>query len=157
MVRCYSQRLVNPFRGILSVVETEDADAVSSDGLHWSLYIHGEIEDVRMNIVPAHDHLNDTMEIGERPITRDSDTAPHARSRIVQREIEIEHARHRPLDHKKPSTLFVFTVPILPNSAIFWWRQCHVLHRYEPPIALFGQGTELAVEIISGPPESLVN
>lgn len=49
MVRCYSQRLVNPFRGILSVVETEDADAVSSDGVHWALYVHGEIEDVRMN------------------------------------------------------------------------------------------------------------
>jgi hypothetical protein len=49
MVNCYSQRLVNPFRGILSVVETEDADAVSSDGLHWALYIHGETEDVRMS------------------------------------------------------------------------------------------------------------
>lgn len=49
MVTCYSQRLVNPFRGILSVVETEDADAVSSDGLHWALYIHGETETVRMN------------------------------------------------------------------------------------------------------------
>ncbi|MFP5507239.1 MAG: hypothetical protein ACLGH6_13670, partial [Gammaproteobacteria bacterium] len=45
----YSQRLVNPFRGILSVVETEDADAVSSDGVHWALYIHGETEDVRMS------------------------------------------------------------------------------------------------------------
>lgn len=49
MARCYSQRLVNPFRGILSVVETEDADAVSSDGVHWALYVHGEIEDVRMS------------------------------------------------------------------------------------------------------------
>lgn len=49
MAQYYSQRLVNPFRGILSVVETEDADAVSSDGVHWSLYIHGETEDVRMN------------------------------------------------------------------------------------------------------------
>lgn len=49
MAQCYSQRLVNPFRGILSVVETEDADAVSSDGVHWALYIHGETEDVRMS------------------------------------------------------------------------------------------------------------
>lgn len=49
MLTCYSQRLVNPFRGILSVVETEDADAVSSDGVHWALYIHGETEDVRMS------------------------------------------------------------------------------------------------------------
>lgn len=49
MAQCYSQRLVNPFRGILSVVETEDADAVSSDGVHWALYIHGDTEDVRMS------------------------------------------------------------------------------------------------------------
>lgn len=49
MIHTYSQRLVNPFRGILSVVETEDADAVSSDGVHWALYIHGETEDVRMS------------------------------------------------------------------------------------------------------------
>ena len=49
MPNCYSQRLVNPFRGILSVVENETADAVSSDGVHWALYIQGEIEDVRMS------------------------------------------------------------------------------------------------------------
>lgn len=49
MVRRYSQRLVNPFRGILSVVETEDADAVSSDGVHWALYIHGEHELARLS------------------------------------------------------------------------------------------------------------
>jgi hypothetical protein len=49
MIHTYSQRLVNPFRGILSVVETEDADAVSSDGVHWALFIHGETEDVRMS------------------------------------------------------------------------------------------------------------
>jgi hypothetical protein len=49
MIKCYSQRLVNPFRGILSVVATEDADAVSSDGVHWALYIQGESEEVRMN------------------------------------------------------------------------------------------------------------
>ena len=49
MPNCYSQRLVNPFRGILSVVENEAADAVSSDGVHWALYIQGEIEDVRMS------------------------------------------------------------------------------------------------------------
>lgn len=49
MINCYSQRLVNPFRGILSVVATEDADAVSSDGIHWALYIQGESEEVRMS------------------------------------------------------------------------------------------------------------
>ncbi len=42
--RCYSQRLLNPFRGIMSVVEVDGADAVSKDGIHWSLYVHGEVD-----------------------------------------------------------------------------------------------------------------
>ncbi|MBI5039679.1 MAG: hypothetical protein HZB57_00215 [Gammaproteobacteria bacterium] len=49
MTHHYSQRLVNPFRGILSVVETEDADAVSNDGIHWALYIHGQHELAQLN------------------------------------------------------------------------------------------------------------
>ncbi len=49
MTHYYSQRLVNPFRGILSVVETEDADAVSNDGIHWALYIHGQHELAQLN------------------------------------------------------------------------------------------------------------
>ncbi len=49
MTHYYSQRLVNPFRGILSVVETEAADAVSNDGIHWALYIHGQHELAQLN------------------------------------------------------------------------------------------------------------
>lgn len=65
MARCYSQRLVNPFRGILSVVETEDADAVSSDGAHWALYVHGEIEDVRMSDGTLRDVMLPDIKFGD--------------------------------------------------------------------------------------------
>lgn len=65
MQNCYSQRLVNPFRGILSVVETEDADAVSSDGVHWALYIHGEIEDVRMSDGSLRDVMLPDIKFGD--------------------------------------------------------------------------------------------
>lgn len=39
LVRHYSQRMLNPFRGLMHVVETEDADAVTVDGVHWDLYV----------------------------------------------------------------------------------------------------------------------
>ena len=65
MSNCYSERLVNPFRGILSVVETEDADAVSSDGVHWALYIQGEIEDVRMSDGSLRDVMLPDIKFGD--------------------------------------------------------------------------------------------
>lgn len=39
LVRYYSQRMLNPFRGLMYVVETENADAVTVDGIHWDLYV----------------------------------------------------------------------------------------------------------------------
>ena len=38
----YSQRLLNPFRGIMSIIELDQADAVSTDGIQWMLYVHDE-------------------------------------------------------------------------------------------------------------------
>ena len=40
----YSQRMLNPFHGIVNVVEIDGADAVSRDGVHWALYIQGEVD-----------------------------------------------------------------------------------------------------------------
>lgn len=40
--RRYARRMLNPFHGIASLVETARADAVSRDGLNWTLYIQGE-------------------------------------------------------------------------------------------------------------------
>lgn len=44
MPHLYSQRMLNPYHGIVNVVEIDGADAVSSDGITWSLFIHGEPE-----------------------------------------------------------------------------------------------------------------
>jgi hypothetical protein len=47
MPRFYSQRMLNPYHGIVNVVEIEGADAVSRDGLNWMLYIQGGTESER--------------------------------------------------------------------------------------------------------------
>lgn len=38
-VRCYAQRLLNPFRGAMHVVQCGAAEAVTTDGLHWDIYV----------------------------------------------------------------------------------------------------------------------
>ncbi|TNF35742.1 MAG: hypothetical protein EP315_05305 [Gammaproteobacteria bacterium] len=37
--RCYSQRLLNPFRGVMNIIEFEAAEAVTLDGVHWDIYV----------------------------------------------------------------------------------------------------------------------
>ncbi len=44
MIRCYSHRMLNPFHGTVNLVEIEGADAVTRDGVHWSLYIQGGVD-----------------------------------------------------------------------------------------------------------------
>jgi len=39
-VNCYSQRILNPFRGVMNIISIGGADAVTIDGYHWTLYIH---------------------------------------------------------------------------------------------------------------------
>ncbi|HEX9802499.1 MAG TPA: hypothetical protein VGB35_04535 [Gammaproteobacteria bacterium] len=48
MPECYSQRMLNPFHGIVNVVEIEGADAVCSDGENWTLFVHGTREVAEM-------------------------------------------------------------------------------------------------------------
>lgn len=38
-IQCYAQRLLNPFRGLMNVIEYQAAEAVSTDGLHWDIYV----------------------------------------------------------------------------------------------------------------------
>ncbi len=40
--RCFGQRMLSPFRGIMHCVATRWADAVTTDGRHWTLYVRGE-------------------------------------------------------------------------------------------------------------------
>jgi len=35
----YAQRLLNPFRGVMNVIECQGAEAVTTDGVHWDIYV----------------------------------------------------------------------------------------------------------------------
>lgn len=39
VVECYAQRLLNPFRGVAQVIRHAAAEAVSTDGEHWDIYV----------------------------------------------------------------------------------------------------------------------
>jgi len=47
--KIYAQRMLNPFHGVVNVVESQGADAVSRDGVTWNLYVHGDRESVTEN------------------------------------------------------------------------------------------------------------
>lgn len=45
-IQCFSQRLLNPFRGVMNSITYESAEAVTTDGVHWDIYvIDGELLD----------------------------------------------------------------------------------------------------------------
>ncbi len=39
---CYSQRLLNPFRGCINCIRYRSAEAVTADGAHWDIYVSNE-------------------------------------------------------------------------------------------------------------------
>ena len=41
-LRCYSQRLLNPFRGVVNIIRYKSAEAVTSDGIHWDIYVSND-------------------------------------------------------------------------------------------------------------------
>ncbi len=41
-IRCFGQRLLNPFRGVAQTVRRGPAEAVSLDGIHWDIYVANE-------------------------------------------------------------------------------------------------------------------
>lgn len=43
-INCYSQRILNPFRGVMNVISIGGADAVTIDGKNWVLYIHDDFD-----------------------------------------------------------------------------------------------------------------
>lgn len=43
-VTCYSQRILNPFRGVMNIISIGGADAVTIDGVNWTLYIHDNFD-----------------------------------------------------------------------------------------------------------------
>lgn len=38
-IECYAQRLLNPFRGVVHVVRYQSAEAVTTDGIEWDIYV----------------------------------------------------------------------------------------------------------------------
>lgn len=44
-ILCYSERILNPFRGVMNIIATGRADAVTIDGINWDLYIHDTFGD----------------------------------------------------------------------------------------------------------------
>lgn len=41
-IECYAQRLLNPFRGSVHVIRYRSAEAVTTDGLNWDIYVANE-------------------------------------------------------------------------------------------------------------------
>jgi hypothetical protein len=37
--RSYAQRLLNPFRGVMNIIEYQGAEAVTTDGINWDIYV----------------------------------------------------------------------------------------------------------------------
>jgi hypothetical protein len=38
-IECYAQRLLNPFRGVVHVIRFQSAEAVTTDGIEWDIYV----------------------------------------------------------------------------------------------------------------------
>lgn len=38
-IECYAQRLLNPFRGVMHTIRYQSAEAVTSDGVEWDIYV----------------------------------------------------------------------------------------------------------------------
>ena len=43
-ITCYSQKILNPFRGVMNIISIGGADAVTIDGVNWTLYIHDDFD-----------------------------------------------------------------------------------------------------------------
>ncbi len=38
-IECYAQRLLNPFRGVVHIIRFRSAEAVTTDGVEWDIYV----------------------------------------------------------------------------------------------------------------------
>jgi hypothetical protein len=41
-IACYTQRLLNPFRGVINCIRYESAEAVTRDGIRWDIYVSND-------------------------------------------------------------------------------------------------------------------
>lgn len=57
-IEFYSQRLLNPFRGVMNVIRYRGAEAVTTDGVHWEIYVSND--ELRNGLDPhAHVQISD--------------------------------------------------------------------------------------------------
>lgn len=57
-IEFYSQRLLNPFRGVMNVIRYQGAEAVTTDGVHWEIYVSND--ELRNGLDPhAHIQISD--------------------------------------------------------------------------------------------------
>ena len=57
-VECYSQRLLNPFRGVMNVIRYQSAEAVTTDGIQWEIFVSND--ELRKGLDPhAHVQISD--------------------------------------------------------------------------------------------------
>jgi len=38
-IECYAQRLLNPFRGVMHTIRHQSAEAITTDGIEWDIYV----------------------------------------------------------------------------------------------------------------------
>ena len=43
MIECYAQRLLNPFRGVVHTIRYQAAEAVTTDGVEWDIYVANDV------------------------------------------------------------------------------------------------------------------
>jgi hypothetical protein len=41
-IECYAQRLLNPFRGVVHIIRYQSAEAVTTDGVEWDIYVSND-------------------------------------------------------------------------------------------------------------------
>lgn len=41
-IECYAQRLLNPFRGVVHIIRYQSAEAVTTDGIEWDIYVSND-------------------------------------------------------------------------------------------------------------------
>ena len=60
-IECYAQRMLNPFRGVMHIIRYQSAEAMTTDGIEWDIYVandallddlgragrHAQISDIR--------------------------------------------------------------------------------------------------------------
>jgi hypothetical protein len=129
--RCFSERMPNPFHGLVQVVETAGAEAVSRDGRAWTLYVRGETqwerqEDGRLCPVALPDVRYGTWSPGGGSPESGLHRAP-VRSILDRRRVEFEGGRLLAvLEAQAPQ------IPFPPQDRFERW----LLDRAQRPLAL---------------------